>query len=128
MLNDSNFKSWHENLSIVLVVMDLDHALMVDSSPPLTDESTPDDKRKMERWERSNRMCIMIMKKAIPKVFRGSMTEKATTIKGFLAQIEHKFFKNEKAEIGTLLTSLILMRYMGKGNIRECIMEVSSCF
>ena len=24
MLNDSNFKSWHENLSIVLAVMDLD--------------------------------------------------------------------------------------------------------
>lgn len=65
MLNSSNFKSWHENLSIVLAVMDFNLTLRVDSLPPLTNESTPDDKREMERWERSNRMCIMIMKNAI---------------------------------------------------------------
>ena len=88
MLNCSNFKSWHENLSIVLPVMDLDLASRVDSPPPFADESTPDEKREMERWERSNRMCIMIMKKGIPEAFRGSMTEKATTTKEFLAQIE----------------------------------------
>ena len=66
MLNGSNFKSWQENLLIVLGVMDLDLALRVDSPPPLTDKSTFDEKRDMERWEKSNRLCIMIMKKAIP--------------------------------------------------------------
>ncbi|KAH9680193.1 hypothetical protein KPL71_026462 [Citrus sinensis] len=49
MLNAFNFKSWHENISIVLAVMDLDLALRVDSPPLLMDESTIDDKREMER-------------------------------------------------------------------------------
>ena len=125
MLNGSNFKSWQENLLIVLGVMDLDLALRVDSPPPLTDKSTSDEKRDMKRWEKSNRMCMMIMKKAIPEAFRGTMSDKITTAKEFLADIEKRFVKNEKAEIGMLLTSLISMRYRGKGNIREYILEMS---
>jgi len=35
------------------------------------------------------------------------------------------FAKNEKAETSTLLTKLISMKYTGKGNIREYIMEMS---
>ena len=66
MLNESNFKSWQDNLLIVLVVMDLNLALRVDFPPPLTDESAIDDKNDMERWEGSNHMCITIMKKTIP--------------------------------------------------------------
>ena len=49
MLNDSNFKSWQENLLIVLTGMDLDIVLRVDSPPPLADESTLDNKKDIER-------------------------------------------------------------------------------
>ena len=49
MLNDTNFKSWQENLLIVLGVMDLDLALRTDSPPPLTDKSTSDKKEKNEK-------------------------------------------------------------------------------
>ena len=125
MLNDTNFKSWQENLLIVLGVMDLDLALRVDSPPPFMDKSTSDEKRAMERWEKSNRMCVMIIKKAITKAFRGTMSEKITIAKEFIADIEKRFVKNEKAEIGTLLTNLISMRYEGKGNIRKYIVEMS---
>ncbi|XP_020249338.1 uncharacterized protein LOC109826734 [Asparagus officinalis] len=45
--------------------------------------------------------------------------------KDFLTDIEKKFVKNEKAEIGTLLTNLISMKFKGKGNIREYILEMS---
>ena len=125
MLNGSNFKSWQENLLIVLGVMDLDLALRVDSPAQLTEQSTSEEKRDMEKWERSNRMCMMVMKKTIPETFRGTLSETITTAKEFLADIEKRFVKNEKAEIGTLLTNLISMRYRGKGNIREYILEVS---
>ncbi|KAL0393037.1 UNVERIFIED_CONTAM: hypothetical protein Sradi_2526500 [Sesamum radiatum] len=67
MLNDSNFKSWKENLEIVLGVMDLDLALREDSPPALTDKSTSKQKREKERLEKSNCMCVMIMKKAFQK-------------------------------------------------------------
>ena len=125
MLNGSNFKSWQENLKIVLKVMDLDLVIRVDSSAPLTDTSTFDQMREMEKWERSNRMCMMIMKKVVLKAFRGTIFEKITTAKDFLADIEKRFAKNEKVEIGTLLASLISMWYKGKGNTREYIMEMS---
>ena len=93
--------------------------------PPLTDKSTFDEKRDMERWEKSNRMCKMIMKKAIPETFRGTMSEKITMAKDLLTDIEKRFVKNKKAKINTLLTSLISMRYKGKGNIREYVLEMS---
>ena len=66
MLNGTNFKTWHENLHIVLGVMDLDLALRVSSPAVLTVESSFDEKRDIERWEKSSRMCLMIIKKVIP--------------------------------------------------------------
>lgn len=67
---------------------------------------------------------MMIMKKVVPEAFRGTISEKITTAKEFLVDIEKWFVKNEKVEIGTILTNLISMRYKGKGNIREYIMEM----
>lgn len=46
------------------------------------------------------------------------MSEKITTSKKFLIDIKKKFVKNEKAEICTLLTNLISMKYTNKGNIK----------
>ncbi|XP_052177550.1 uncharacterized protein LOC127791605 [Diospyros lotus] len=105
--------------------MDLDLVIRVDSLAPLTDTSTSHQMREIEKWERSNCMCMMIMKKAILEAFRGTISDKITTTEDFLANIEKRFAKNEKAKIGTLLKSLISMRCRGKGNIREYIMEMS---
>ena len=125
ILNGTNFKTWHENLHIVLGVMDLDLALRVSSPAPLTVESSSDEKRDIERWEKSNRMCLMIIKKAIPEAFRGTISEKIKTTKEYLEEIKKRFSKNEKYETSTLLADLISMRYKGNGNIREYIMEIS---
>ena len=67
--------------------MDLDVPLEVNYPLPLTYGSTFDDKRDMERWEKSNRMCMMIMKKANLKPFSGSIFEKLTMAKEFFAEI-----------------------------------------
>ncbi|RDX94569.1 hypothetical protein CR513_23038, partial [Mucuna pruriens] len=63
---------------------------------------------KIEKWERSNRMCLMIMKRSIPEAFRGSISESQNAIK-FLEEIEQFFAKNEKAETSNLLAKLITM-------------------
>ncbi|XP_065859319.1 uncharacterized protein [Euphorbia lathyris] len=86
---------------------------------------TDNDKIHHEKWERSNRISLMIMKRAIPEAFRGTMSDEVVTAKGFLDKIEKRFAKNEKAETSTLLASLLSMKYKGKGNIREYIMEMS---
>ena len=83
MLNDTNLKASQENITIILSVMDLDLALRVERSADLKDKSSSNDKRDMERWDRLNRMSLMIMKRAILEAFKGIMSEKVTTVKGF---------------------------------------------
>ncbi|KAL9256818.1 Histone deacetylase 6-like protein [Drosera capensis] len=113
-----------ENVMIVLVCMDLDLALRIERLAALKDTSTPDEKKEMEKWERSNRMSLMIMKHAILESFRGTISEEANA-KSFLTEFEKRFAKNEKDESSILLSNLVSMRYKGKGNIREYILKMS---
>ena len=73
VLNGNNFKDWKENMMIVLGCMDLDLSLRMDKPASLTDASSADDRRIYEEWDRSNRMSLMIIKRGIPKAFRGTV-------------------------------------------------------
>ncbi|XP_058754566.1 uncharacterized protein LOC131627727 [Vicia villosa] len=126
VLNGENFKDWKENILIVLGCMDLDLALRMEQPPSPTDSTTPEEKKNYEKWDRSNRMSLMIIKRGIPEAFRGTISEEITSAKDFLDEIEKCFAKSDKAETSTLLQSLISIKYKGKGNIREYIMEMSN--
>ncbi|RZC25841.1 hypothetical protein D0Y65_004504 [Glycine soja] len=84
MLNGTNFKVWKEAVEIVLGCMDLDLALRTEQLI-----STPEtfNEVKVEKWDRSNQMCLMIMKRSIPEAFRGSISE-GQSAKKFLEEIE----------------------------------------
>ncbi|RVX10077.1 Retrovirus-related Pol polyprotein from transposon TNT 1-94 [Vitis vinifera] len=125
VLNGTNFKKWKEHVIIVLGCMDLDFALREDRPSDLTSASTAEQRSTMEKWERSNRMSLMIMKHSIPEAIRGAIPEE-TQAKAFLDQIANRFTANEKVEISTILSKLVSMRYKGKENIREYIMEMSN--
>ncbi|KAI9177667.1 hypothetical protein LWI28_017876 [Acer negundo] len=104
--------------------MDLDIALRSEQPASLTDAISLDERKNFEKWDRSNRMSLMIIKRGIPEAFRGAISEEITKAKEFLAEIEKRFAKNDKAETSALLQSLVSMKYKGKGNIREYIMEM----
>ncbi|XP_051134306.1 uncharacterized protein LOC127253661 [Andrographis paniculata] len=106
--------------------MDLDLALRIDQPPSLTEESTADEKQLFEKWDRFNRLSLMIIKKSIPEIFRGTISDDIITANDFLVEIEKRFTKSDKAEMSTLLKSLITMRYNDKGNIREYILNMSN--
>ena len=125
VLNGTNFKDWKENIEIVLGCMDLDLALRTEQPASLTVASSSDDRKNFEKWDRLNRMSLMIIKRGILEAFRGVVSEKITKAKEFLAVIEKRFVKNDKAETSMLLQSLISMKYKSKRNIREYIMEMS---
>ncbi|XP_028201819.1 uncharacterized protein LOC114385998 [Glycine soja] len=122
MLNGTNFKVWKEAVEIVLGCMNLDLALRTER--PISTPETSNEV-KIEKWDRSNRMCLMIMKRFILEAFRGSISE-GQSAKKFLEGIEQYFAKNEKVETGNLLAKLISMKYKGKGNIREYIIAMSN--
>ncbi|XP_029127004.1 uncharacterized protein LOC114915850 [Cajanus cajan] len=122
MLNGTNFKAWKEAVEIILGCMDLDLALLAEKPTPTSENPNED---KVEKWECSNRMCLMIMKRSVLEVLRGFISE-SQNAKGFLDAIEQYFTSNEKVDASNLLAKLISMRYKGKGNIREYIMEMSN--
>ncbi|XP_047336982.1 uncharacterized protein LOC124940503 [Impatiens glandulifera] len=106
--------------------MDLDLALRIDQPSPLMDVSTADQRQMFEKWERSNRLSLMIIKKNIPEIFRGTISDDITKTEEFLIEIEKHFTKSDKAKMSTFLKSLITMMYLGKGNIREYILNMSN--
>ena len=70
MLNGSNFKVWKDIVEIVLGCMDLDIALREEKLTSIPENL---NEVKIEKWERSNRMSIMIMKRSIPEAFRAQL-------------------------------------------------------
>ncbi|RVW82819.1 Retrovirus-related Pol polyprotein from transposon TNT 1-94 [Vitis vinifera] len=70
-------------------------------------------------------MSLMIMKHSILEAIRGAIPEE-TLAKTFLDQIANRFSTNKKVETNTILSKLVSMRYKGKENIREYIMEMSN--
>ncbi|XP_051132644.1 uncharacterized protein LOC127252494 [Andrographis paniculata] len=106
--------------------MDLDLALRIDQPPSPTQESTADEKQLFEKWDRSNCLSLMIIKKSILEIFRATISDDIITSSDFLVEIEKRFTKSDKAEMSTLLKSLITMRYNGKGNIREYNLNMSN--
>ncbi|CAM8948254.1 unnamed protein product [Rhodiola kirilowii] len=106
--------------------MDLYLALREPKPDAITDTSSESDQVYKGTWERSNRLNLMIIRRGIPEAFRSAVPDEDITAKDYLAAIEQRFVKNDKAETSVLLGKLIAMRYSGKGNIREYIMEMSN--
>ncbi|XP_073227056.1 uncharacterized protein [Cicer arietinum] len=95
VLNGTNFKEWKENILIVLGCMDLDLALRIDRPSTPKDSSSSEEKLEYEKWDRSNRISLMIIKRSIPEVFRG------------VVEMEKRFVKSDKAETISILFLLL---------------------
>jgi gag-polypeptide of LTR copia-type len=72
---------------------------------------------------RSNRLCLKVMQRTIPESFRGPVSD-STLALDYLKELEQRFVRNEKAEIGILLNKLYTMKYNGISNVREHILEM----
>ncbi|CAN6576311.1 unnamed protein product [Malus baccata var. baccata] len=122
-LNGGNFKKWKQDVEIVLGLMDYDLALREDQPPAVTENSTNEQRMKTERWEKSNRMALMVMKRSITETVRGGIPvcDKA---KDFLEAVGAKFKVSEKAEMGNLMTTLTSLKFDGKTSVREHILKL----
>lgn len=96
-----------ENVESILGGMDLDLALMMEQPPSPTESNNFKQTKDYEKRDRSSYMSLMIIKRNIPKVFRGIISKEITNVKYFLAEIEKRFAKKDKAETSTLLHNII---------------------
>ncbi|CAM8882664.1 unnamed protein product [Rhodiola kirilowii] len=125
MLNGTNFKDWKENIMILLGCMDLDLALREPKPDAITSTSSESGQVYKGTWERSNRLSLIIIHRDIPEVFRGIVSDEISCAKDYLVEFENLFVENDQAKTSELLANLISMKYSGKGNVREHIMEIS---
>ncbi|GAV88847.1 UBN2_2 domain-containing protein, partial [Cephalotus follicularis] len=123
-LNGTNFLTWKEQIGIVLGVMDLDHALRIDTPAAITAQSTIEQRAAYEKWERSNRMSLMIMKSSISIAIRGAIPD-LNDAKTYLASVEEQFNGSSKAHASTLIMKMLTTRYDGISGVREHIMMMN---
>ncbi|KAM1132605.1 hypothetical protein ACFX19_047678 [Malus domestica] len=79
-LSGGNFKKWKQDIEIMLGLMDLNLALREDELALLDENSTADQRLKFEKWEKANRMYLMVMKRTMGETVRGGIIacDKAT--------------------------------------------------
>ncbi|KAK3040692.1 hypothetical protein RJ639_028388 [Escallonia herrerae] len=123
-LSGTNFRKWKEQISIILGVMDLDYALRVDTPAAFTAESSSEQKAAYEKWERSNRISLMIMKGSITTAIRGAIPD-SDNAKLYLAHIEEQFQGSFKAHATTLITKMVTLKYSGSNGVREHILRMN---
>ena len=123
-LNGTNFTMWKDQIKISLGITDLDYALRFDPPEPLTADSTADQKKTYEIWERSNRMSLMIMKNSISTAIRGAIPD-SENAKEFLASVEEQFKGSSKAHASTLILKMLTTKYDGVSGVREHIMMMN---
>ena len=108
-LSGTNFHEWREEIRLVLGVMDLDHALRegAPAAPTAGDDAAANAaamrqyEMEKQRWERSNRLSLMIMQNSITIGIRGAIPDSKDDVpfnaKQYLASVEERFKSSSKA-------------------------------
>lgn len=65
MLTGTNFKKWKQNTEFVMGIADLDLALRDTKCTEFTDASTEAEKEFFNKQHKSNRLCMMAIKRSI---------------------------------------------------------------
>ena len=75
-LAGTNFKKWKQDIEIVLGRNDLDLDLREEEPAALTETSTAAQRTKFEKWDKANRMVVLIMKRTMSETVRGGIPNK----------------------------------------------------
>ena len=126
-LNGANFHDWKDKVIACLAWNELDVALRFDKPAAPAEGQQPSEA--FTKWERSNRMAIMVMTQTISAGIRGAIPLKDSegrelSAKAFLASIEENFKSSSKTFASTLIMKMVTSQYNGKTGIREHILSM----
>ncbi|XP_009782137.1 uncharacterized protein [Nicotiana sylvestris] len=110
MLSGDNYTEWKEKVLLTLGCSNLDLALRVDEPPIPTESSTPVAKANYERWERFNRLSLMLIKSHIRQSIRGFIPN-SDKVKAYMKFIDEQFVSSDKAFVSTLTKRLSSMTF-----------------
>ena len=110
-----------------MTLHNLDLALRVDEPSKPTDVSSVDERSFYERWEHSNKSCLMVMKYTMDKSIKKCMS-KMEMAKNFLEYVKANYTKVDKVEMATHLKLLTTTMYDGVGVVRDHIIKLKHFF
>ncbi|KAK6151249.1 hypothetical protein DH2020_016181 [Rehmannia glutinosa] len=122
-LNGDSYKIWKERIVFHLGWMDIDYAIMKDELPAITENNIPDEVDLYEKWERSNRLCVMFIKTKISVGIRGSV-EKYENVRPLLKAIDDQFVFSDKALASTLIMQFSSIKLTEIRGVHEHIMRM----
>ena len=123
ILSGSNYKRWRSDIEFVLGMMDLDMALCEDELPKPTNESTEAMRAHYAKWERSNRLSLISIKRSIVEHLLGGIPE-SNNAKEFLVAVAKRYQISDNAEAGHFMDELMNMRYDDMKGVREYILKM----
>ncbi|KAJ9696926.1 hypothetical protein PVL29_008922 [Vitis rotundifolia] len=110
-----------------MTLHNLDLALRVDEPSRPTDVSSADERSFYEKWEHSNRSCLMVMKYTMDKSIKECVS-KTEGAKVFLEYVKANYTKTDKSEMATYLKLLTTTIYDGVGGVRDHIIKLKHYF
>ncbi|KAJ9697292.1 hypothetical protein PVL29_009194 [Vitis rotundifolia] len=126
-LTGNNFEEWFESFNVHMTLHNLDLALRVDEPSRPTDVSSADERSFYEKWEHSNRSCLMVMKYTIDKSIK-ECVPKTERAKVFLEYVKANYTKTDKSKMTTYLKLLTTTVYDGVGGVRDHIIKLKHYF
>ncbi|GAV76939.1 hypothetical protein CFOL_v3_20412 [Cephalotus follicularis] len=116
VLSGLNFKKWKEDIKFAMEMAEVDLSLVTDKPGDLTITSTDDEKLVHAAWMKSNRICLLSMRRSILDHLKSCMPSYCTA-KELMTVISERYRVSSNADIGTLLQVLFNMKYDGNGGI-----------
>ena len=123
ILSGSNYKRWRSNIEYTLGMMDLDMALREDEPSKTTDESIEAEIAHYEKWERSNHLSLISLKRSIAEYLLGGIPE-SSNAKEFLVTVGNRYQIYDNAEAGNFMDELMNMRYNDMTRVRDYILKM----
>ncbi|GAV92102.1 hypothetical protein CFOL_v3_35484, partial [Cephalotus follicularis] len=99
-------------------IADFDLAMILTKPADITDTSYLAEREHHAKWERSNRLCLMAMKRSIYEHLLGGLPE-TIEVREFFTAVGQRYQVSSNAEAGSLMSELTCMRYVGLGSVRE---------
>ncbi|KAG6537615.1 hypothetical protein ZIOFF_002710 [Zingiber officinale] len=117
-------KPWNkQDIEFALGIVDLDLALREPEPTAITDTSSVFEKELHVKWDRSNRLSLIAIKRSIPEHLLTGLPE-TNNAKVLFEAIGQRYQVSNKAETGALMNELTSLRYDSQSGVREYVLKL----